>query len=174
MVSFSFKKTVAPKDVIPPLEDDKPKPRQITSISSLGSVPLIPDVQTLPAKPEELVIPCSGLIEKNAVMQTTTLGDKSAPVKIASSVGGFVYLPESLPDRKRKGTSLLMSIRAARSKGEVHDAPDQQSRGYEADEFAWGVLRGMGYNGPTDQGKSEEVVKASNRERYGIGANITK
>ena len=93
-----------------------------------------------------------------------------------SGVGGFVYVPAETVGHKRKGVSLLMSIRAARDKGEIKDAPDQPTRAFEADDFAWGVLRGMGYDPSKDQQNIEanDTTKRSNRERYGIGANIHK
>ena len=61
MVSFSFKKTVAPKEVVAPLAEDKPKPRQITAISAIGSTPLIADLKDVEVNAEELVIPCAPL-----------------------------------------------------------------------------------------------------------------
>jgi len=169
MVSFSFTKKIPPKEVVLEIDDDAPRIRQITSITALGSVPLIPELTPPPIT--ELVIPCAN---RGQTTKTELTGPKSSQVTVKSGVGGFVYLPEHPIGQKRKGTSLLMSIKAAREKGEVRDAPDQPQRGFEADEFAWGVLRGMGYDAAKDKAPTPAESVQSNRERFGIGSNLKK
>ena len=176
MVSFSFKKKVEVKEVVECLEseDDKPRVRQITSISNEGSVPLVPDTKPkLSVNIEELVIPCQQLVPSATHPKPITL--KTQPIIIPKGASGFVFVPDANLPAKRKQPSLLMSLKATRSEGQLVDAPDQPTRGHDAEDFAWGVLRGMGYKGSTDPqppASSDPSSKTSNRQKFGIGSNL--
>ena len=168
MVSFSFKKKFEPKPVVVEIEpdDNAPRTRVLTDFSQIVNAQ--PVQQT---KADELVIPCHTIVNTEPKPVST----RPAKINIKGGAGGFVYLPGESIGTKRKGTSLLMSIRAARQRGEVNDAPDQPKRAYEPEDFAWGVLRGMGYDPANDKSSPPaDLPVKSNREKYGIGSNLSK
>jgi hypothetical protein len=189
-LSFSFAKTAAPKKSILPTHratDESPQRREILVISAEGGIVTekTPEDIELESK-VPLVIPCKRNFSKpeREIEQTKTLHEKN--LKSLEDTAGILTgevvhhrehahecthtEPEQKPVKKQK-TSILMQIHEARARGEIRDAPDQETRSYDPDDFGWAVLRGMGYDESNDEGLKHDVTKdvVGNRAKLGLG-----
>jgi hypothetical protein len=138
-----------------------------------------------------LVIPCRRLYEKPEITKSDLSEVGHDKFKNLESTSGIINASELSPKKdeplvglveandavscqppKKKHMSILMQIKRARERGEIRDAPDQDTKTIDPEDFGWAVMRGMGYDPSTDE--SPDVTKSSvgNRSKLGIGVKL--
>jgi hypothetical protein len=190
-LSFSFAKTAAPKRQLVHAQviESGDQKREILHVSeSAGIVTESPPQDAPGAEGTTLVIPCkshytrpdrNGQIGENITNEDLQrLRDTSGLLiypKADSVTGEKDGESSSRNDslvRKKPRTSILAQIREARARGEVQDAPDEPNHKYDAEEFAWGLLRGMGYDESKDKGPDVTKDVVGNRSKLGLGVKL--
>ena len=171
MVSFSLKKPNDKKPVIRvEAGDEQPRITQIRSISASGVVE--PTIEPIIIKGDEhVVIPC---VRRYTVDEPRNQTNPVSPKRKAQTPTPGISIPSTQPPSDLpKKKSILMSIKEAKESGKIKDAPDVKKRAFDAEDFAWGVLRGMGFD---DSKLNEEEAlpkpRPGNHDRLGIGAAL--
>lgn len=189
MLSFSFSKTAAPKRrvTVAPTEP-VPSRKEVLSVSSEG-VHVQRTQEDLDTDASKiLVIPCRRLYEKLEITKSDLREVGHDKFKNLESTSGIINSSEpslktdepmvglveanselSCQPPKKKHMSILMQIKRARDRGEILDAPEQDTKTLDPEDFGWAVMRGMGYDPSTDE--SPDVTKSTlgNRSKLGIG-----
>ena len=192
-LSFSFSKAAPMKKpvIIQPVEKEPDQRREVVGISQKAGIVI--EKTQLDIDEEErgnLVIPCKTLYsnpEKERLdlrnvghdglkAMENQAGLISQPPGRASSTNtrGDLDMQDSTlpPPQKKRASSILMQIHAARKRGEIADAPNQEFRHIDPDEFGWALLRGMGYDEATDQSPDVTKTVTGNRTKLGIGVKL--
>ena len=192
MLSFSFSKTAAPKRrvTVGPTEP-VPSRKEVLSVSS-GGVHVEKSQEDLDTDgPKILVIPCRRLYDKPEITKSDLSEVGHDKFKTLESTSGIINASEPLLKKdepmaglveanaavscqppKKKHMSILMQIKRARERGEIRDAPDQDTKTLDPEDFGWAAMRGMGYDPSTDE--SPDVTKSTvgNRSKLGIGVQL--
>jgi hypothetical protein len=190
-LSFSFAKSAAPKRTVIPLEPPKEDAdrRQVIEISGEAGVVTEKspeDIESESGLP--LIIPCRTSFVKVESEIISPGGFHDADFKRLENQAGIITgqvvchrrtdsheTTSGVKPVKKQRMSILMQIREAKSRGEIKDAPDQEIRTYDPDDFGWAVLRGMGYDESKDEGLGgRDVTKdvIGNRNKLGIGVKL--
>ncbi len=182
-LSFSFAKTVPPKRPIV-IQNEEKEPdtrREVLEISTDAGVVVEKTAEDLEAERTQiLVIPVKSFrtAHKEVGTKPEALPDGALANKetVPGLIGGDIVahspkagLQSSEDHGKKQKTSVLMRIHEARQAHAASDAPDQEKRSYDADDFGWALMRGMGYDPSKDT--SPDVTKdvLGNRTRRGLG-----
>ena len=180
-LSFSFAKTAAPKrsPVQAQVVQELDIKREILEVSAESGVITEPTKLDVSADDHtHLIIPCKSHYHRPEKIQSAEdhihdselqqMRDKPGllPVSATQANNGTFPVP------KKQRTSILMQIREARARGEVKDAPDEAVHKYDAEEFAWGLLRGMGYDESKDTGPDVTKDVVGNRSKLGLGVKL--
>ena len=158
----SFKLTKKPNHVDHSITLDEPIYTAIKSVSASGAIQPQIEIIEINSK-EELVIPCPTryVSEPPADTHESHTSMKTVGLKEFESVG----------ELKKPKTSILMKIREARESGKLQDAPDIRKRSYDPEDFAWGMLRGMGFDEETIKDEAmQESTRSTSHDKMGIGA----
>jgi hypothetical protein len=183
-LSFSFTKTAPPKrPVFIPVQPEEPdNKREVVEISSTAGVIVEKTAEDIEAeKSKTFVIPVKSyrtesksdtngppiLPEGSLVSMESTPGIIAGDTHTTAPSVGIQHV--AVGAKKPKTSSVLMRIREAKLSGAVHDAPDQDNRTYDPEDFGWALMRGMGYDPSTDT--SPDVTKdvIGNRVKRGLG-----
>jgi hypothetical protein len=187
-LSFSFAKTAAPKRQVVQAQviETGEQKREILEVSTSAGIVTEPSIQdSLANDGRPLVIPCKSHYSRPE--RITPIGENitNDDLHKLQDTAGLVVQPRSDADKnegggnldqgnvtvvqKKQRTSILAQIREARARGEIRDAPDEPNHLYNADEFAWGLLRGMGYDESKDSGPDVTKDVVGNRSKLGLG-----
>lgn len=179
-LSFSFAKTAAPKRAVVPAQvvEKSESKREIVEVSaSAGIVTESHKSDQLAEGEAQLIIPCKSHYIRP--MKSESSGERihDAELQTLQDTPGLVSGsgdPTKVSNQKpkRPRTSILMQIREARARGEIRDAPEEAAHRYDADEFAWGLLRGMGYDESKDDGPDVTKDVVGNRSKLGLGVKL--
>ena len=142
-VSFSLKKPENKKQIAS-LAPVKPSATVIHTISASGDVN--PDKE--PAKPAELlVIPCIQPINPPTPPNTdSSISDAAKVMPDIPSTPGL-YVPKQISDQIADRPSVLLGLKRPAEEGPVDD---EEISDVDSDDFAWGMLRGMGWKGDAE------------------------
>ena len=189
MLSFSFSKKAAPKKDVPVQQETESKHvmREVEQVSEVSGIETRQeDVSTLNIGDSELVIPCRTIylkeekksLKDNVPLRADLRKSESRPGIIYGESGNELLTSASefghvgnVP--RKRPTSILMQIRAARMRGDISDAPDQVRRGLDPEKFGWAILKGMGYDPSSEEAQDlTKSLRGGNRAKLGIGMKI--
>jgi len=182
-LSFSFAKSAPTKRtiVVPQPVPDEPQRRQVLGVSEDGKLVIEKTAEDIEAeKAGTFVIPCKSHFvraKRDPNTKPITHDDQLRKLENKSGIitGDTAVNPlNSQPAPKKKRVSILMQIRESRIRGEVKDAPDQETRTFDPEDFGWALLRGMGYDESQDEGLKHDVTKdvVGNRSKLGLGVKL--
>ena len=189
-LSFSFSKTAPPKKVVhvqPQQVDPQTLMREVIAVSSSGGIMVEKTAEDLEREAvKTLVIPCRTLYTKleRTALTTNVSGDSDlvddsvgSPKMRKQPVGLTAVAPDldsthASSQSKRAKSSILMQIMEAKRRGDVIDAPTQEVRTLDANEFGWALLRGMGYDESKESAVDVTKTVVGNRAKLGIGVKL--
>ena len=180
-LSFSFAKTAAPKRAVvqAQVQEKVESKKEILEVSATEGIITEPLTHDQASESESrLIIPCKSNYQRPEKIESTSEHIHDAELQELRDMPGLIpvsvssKVDESNPVPKKQRTSILMQIRQARARGEIHDAPDEPAHKYDADEFAWGLLRGMGYDESKDTGPDVTKDVVGNRSKLGLGVKL--
>ena len=184
-LSFSFTKTAAPKRTVVSAQvaDNSEIKREVVAVShSSGILTQSTAVDQEAQVDVPLVIPCKSSYSRPSKNDSIKAESSNEELSKLQNQPGLISKPKcdvvgmndesAQPNIKKARTSILMQIREARVRGEVRDAADELIHKYDADDFAWGLLRGMGYDETKDSGPDVTKDVIGNRSKLGLGVKM--
>jgi hypothetical protein len=182
-LSFSLAKTAAPKRKIEiqNAEPEEPKREVLTVSADAGILVEQSKEDLLRENQKDLTIPVRTVYERPPRSQSPVehiphdrlkrMEGRSGIIagNIKDNVESQSSTDDSKPPMKKHSGSILMQIRAAKEKGLVQDAPEQNSRNFDPEEFGWALLRGMGYDSSKDTSPDSTKKVVGNQGRLGLG-----
>lgn len=184
-LSFSFSKVAAPKkQPVFQSSAESAARREVLEVSKDSGIVTEKTPEDIQEESKKnLVIPCRTLYtkaERDHVDLSHVSHDGLKPFENSAGL-----IPSTATDSmqigmeqhtnlpaKKKHKSILMQINEAKKRGMVRDAPNQETRSLNPEDFGWAVLRGMGYDESEDNSSDVSKSLIGNRARLGIGVKI--